>query len=102
MVFDVAMMSATQLKTDPSEILDGLFDSAVPPEQLRAMLRRIFPSIVFEGKDGRYQSFFRVQFCPGAALAVASNTACQVDEAIEYRFGLRYVPVRGKNHPYWE
>lgn len=54
------------------------------------------------GKDGRYQSFFRVQFCPGAALAVASNTACRVDEAMEYRFGLRYVPVRGKNHPYWE
>jgi len=21
---------------------------------------------------------------------------------MEYRFGLRYVPVRGKNHPYWE
>jgi len=93
---------ATQLKTNPSEILDGLFDSAVPTEQLRAMLRRLFPSIVFEGKNGRYHSFFRVQFCPGAALAVASNTACQFDEAIEYRFGLRYVPLRGKNEPYWE
>ena len=95
---------AAQMQTDPSEILDGLFDSEVPPEQLRAMLRRLFPSIVFEGKEGRYHSFFRVQFCPGAALAVASNTACQVNETIEYRFGLRYVPrVPSKKYDaYWE
>ena len=95
---------AAQMQTDPSEILDGLFDSEVPPEQLRAMLRRLFPSIVFEGKEGRYHSFFRVRFCPGAALAVASNTACQVNETIEYRFGLRYVPrVPSKKYDaYWE
>ena len=56
------------------------------------MLRRLFPSIVLEGKHGRYRSFFRIRFAAGAALAMACDTACQIDESLEYRFMLRYIP----------
>ena len=83
---------AAQLAIDPADILAGLFDAPVPPEQLRAMLRRLFPSIVLEGRTGRYRSLFRLQFAAGAALAQASNTECQIDESLECRFMLRFVP----------
>ena len=83
---------AAQLAIDPADVLAGLFDAQVPPEQLRAVLRRLFPSIVLEGRNGRYRSLFRVQFAAGAALAQASNTECQIDESLECRFMLRYVP----------
>lgn len=63
-----------QLAVDPARMLDGLLDSDVPPERLRSILSRLFPKIVFLGKEGRYTSYFRVQFAPGAALALASET----------------------------
>ena len=94
---------AAQMAIDPAVILGNLFETPLPPEQLRAMLRRLFPSIVLEGKDGRYRSFFRLQFAAGAALALASDTACQIDESMECRFMLRYVPDnRSSTGPYWE
>ena len=83
---------AAQMAIDPVAILGGLFEASLPPEQLRAMLRRLFPSIVLEGKHGRYRSFFRIRFAAGAALAMACDTACQIDESLEYRFMLRYIP----------
>lgn len=94
---------AAQMAIDPAVILGKLFEASLPPEQLRAMLRRLFPSIVLEGKDGRYRSFFRLQFAAGAALALASDTVCQIDESMECRFQLRYVPDnRTSTGPYWE
>ncbi len=94
---------AAQLRIDPAAILGSLFDTQLPPEQLRAMLRRLFPSIVLEGKDGRYRSFFRVRFAAGAAVALVSETACQIDESLECRFMLRYVPDnRSCLGPRWE
>ena len=94
---------AAQMAIDPAVILGKLFEASLPPEQLRAMLRRLFPSIVLEGKDGRYRSFFRLQFAAGAALALASDTVCQIDESMECRFMLRYVPDnRASTGPYWE
>lgn len=94
---------AAQVAIDPAAILGCLFEALLPPEQLRAMLRRLFPTIVLEGKDGRYRSFFRLRFAAGAALALASDTACQIDESLECRFMLRYVPDnRTSTGPYWE
>ena len=94
---------AAQIAIDPATILGDLFEAQLPPEQLRAMLRRLFPSIVLERKNGRYCSFFRVQFAAGAALALASDTACQIDESMECRFMVRYVPdYRTSGGPYWE
>lgn len=92
-----------QLQINPAAILDGLFEAQLPPEQLRAMLRRLFPAIVLEGREGRYRSIFRLQFAAGAALALASNTDCQINESLECRFMLRYVPDnRTSTGPYWE
>lgn len=98
---------AAQLDIEPATILAGLFDAGLPPEQLRAMLRRLFPSIVLEGKKGRYRSFFRIQFVGGAALALASKTECLIDESLEFRFMLRFVPMSGRAKkkdisPRWE
>lgn len=94
---------AAQLEIDPAAVLVGLFEAGLPPEHLRQMLRRLFPSIILEGKEGRYRSLFRIQFAAGAALAIASNTECQLGETLECRFMLRYVPDnRNKNGPRWE
>jgi site-specific DNA recombinase len=82
-----------QLNVDPAELLECVFkDTEVAPEYLRALFTRLFPSIVLEGKAGRYLSFFRIQFATGAALSLATETA-KVDEGVnELRFALRYTP----------
>lgn len=92
-----------QLDIEPASVLAGLFEAGLPPERLREMLRRLFPFIELEGKDGRYRSLFRVRFAGGAALALASGTECQIDESLECRFMLRYIPDnRMGNPPRWE
>ena len=94
---------AAQLEVEPAEILAGVFDANLPPEKLREVLRRLFPSIVLEGKEGRYRSRFRLRFAVGAALAIASETESQLNEWLECRFELRYVPDnRTGNGPRWE
>lgn len=82
-----------QLNVDPAEMLEHLFvPSEVAPEHLRALLGRLFPSIVLEGKEGRYTSTFRIRFATGVALSMVSKTSV-VDEATnEMRFELRYTP----------
>lgn len=89
---DVKAIEA-QLNADPAEMLGYLFDtSEVALEHLRALLGRLFPSIVLEGKEGRYTSFFRVQFATGVALSMTTKTSV-VDEACnELRFQLKYIP----------
>lgn len=83
---------AAQLQVDPVEVVKGLFAADVPPERMRATLARLFPSIVLEGKEGKYRSIFRIQFAPGAALAMASQTGMVMEGAVELRFELRYTP----------
>lgn len=89
---DVKAIEA-QLNVDPAEMLGYLFEtSEVAPEHLRALLGRLFPSIVLEGKEGRYTSVFRIQFATGVALSMTTKTSV-VDEACnELRFQLRYTP----------
>lgn len=92
-----------QLQIDPAGILPSLFNSGLPAEQLRAILRRLFPSVVLEGKQGRYSSIFRICFAPGAALSIASNSSCQLNQSLECRFMLRYVPDnRKESGPRWD
>ncbi len=82
-----------QMEVDPSSVLDGLFDADIPPARVRAVLARLFPEIVFEGKPrGRYESAFRIRFAPGAALAMVSGTGEIDGGEIELRFLLRYSP----------
>ncbi len=81
-----------QLRVDPRAAIEGLFDSELPPEHLRAVLARLFPSIVFLGKRGRYNSFFSVEFAAGAAMSFASETETLDTKTVTLHFCLRYTP----------
>jgi DNA invertase Pin-like site-specific DNA recombinase len=81
-----------QLQIDPRGEIEGLFDSELSPERLRAVLVRLFPAIVFLGKRGRYSSFFRVEFAAGAAMSLASNTATVDSKTVNLHFRLCYTP----------
>ena len=98
---DVKSLQA-QLEVDPRSLLTKLFDADVPPQELRSVLARLFPSVVFEGKPGRYISTFRIRLAPGVALAQASGTTVVSTQEFEGRFKLQYIPSRSKEKPgYW-
>lgn len=88
-----------QLHADPCRYIHCLFDAENPPQRLRTMLSRLFPSIVFEGKCGRYISIFKLRFAPGVAMALASGTEVITTSEIEARFALRYRPSNNRAHP---
>jgi site-specific DNA recombinase len=92
-----------QMQVDPGVLLDSVFESAIAPERLRALLARLFPEIVFEGKpDGRYTSTFRIRFAVGQALALASETDCLLSDTSQVRYQLSYHPRRkGPHEPGW-
>lgn len=90
-----------QLMVDPAQLLDGLLDADLAPQKLRALLSRLFPSVVFEGKSGRYTSFFRIRFAQGAVLAMASQTDLLEEGCIERRFKLNYKPHRRSGEAVW-
>lgn len=81
-----------QLRIDPRGLIETLFDSELAPERLRAVLSRLFPSIVFLGKLGRYSSFFRVEFAAGVAVSLASDTATLDTKTGTRYFRLCYTP----------
>lgn len=91
-VLDTAAIEA-QLQVDPRRLLSRLFDAELPTHELRTVLARLFPSVVFEGKQGRYSSTFRVRFAPGVALGMASGTTSLTEQGIEGHFKLQYIPV---------
>lgn len=96
-----AKAAEAQLKADPADLLKELFTGAVAPERLRAVLARLLPSIVFEGKQGRYRSYFCIQFAPGTALAMASGTAELGTDVVTQRFQLSYKPSRHSGEGLW-
>ena len=81
-----------QLQVDPAEVLAGLFQEDLPPHRLRTVIGRLFPSVVFLGKERRYTALFSLRFAPGIALAEASGTTAVVNEQVEMRFSLSYSP----------
>ncbi|MCE1243790.1 recombinase family protein [Oryzomicrobium sp.] len=81
-----------QLRVDPRGTIEGFFDSELPPERLRAVLARLFPSIVFLGKRGRYNSFFSVEFAAGSAMSLVSETETVDTKTVTLHFRLRYTP----------
>lgn len=90
-----------QLVADPARMLDGLLDSDMPPERLRSILARLFPSIIFMGKEGRYTSYFKVQFAPGAVLAMASHTEPVDIAGNVYTLELYYKPDNRPGEGEW-
>lgn len=100
-VLDMKAIEA-QLRVDPRQLLSKLFDAGLPPHELRTVLARLFPSVVFEGKQSRYLSTFRIRFAPGVALGMASGTTSLTEQEVEGRFKLQYIPSNQKNKPgYW-
>lgn len=98
---DVKSLKA-QLEVDPRTLLPKLFDAGLPAHEVRSVLARLFPSVVFEGKQGRYLSTFRIRFAPGVALAQASGTCVVSAIELEGRFQLKYTPSNSKEKPgYW-
>ena len=101
-VLDTAAVEA-QLQVDPRKLLSKLFDADVPPQELRTVLARLFPAVVFEGKEGRYLSKFRVRFAPGVAFGMVSGTKCLTEQEVEECFTLQYIPSNQKEKPgYWD
>ncbi|OYD52448.1 hypothetical protein CGK74_17970 [Thauera propionica] len=86
---------------DPLRVLDDLFDADIPAAQVRAVLSRLFPSVVLERKLSTYQSVFSVRFSPGVALAMLSDTKTIEEQEIELRFLLRYWPVHNFGEARW-
>jgi site-specific DNA recombinase len=64
-----------QLDIDLSVVVEAFLSDQNAPERTRALLNRVFPAIVLEGKTDRYTAIFRVEVKPGAILAEASGTA---------------------------
>ena len=64
-----------QLSVDVGKVTEMLLDGALPPEQVRSVLKQLFPRFVFLGRESRYVSNFEVEFAPGVAVAWLSQTA---------------------------
>jgi DNA invertase Pin-like site-specific DNA recombinase len=63
-----------QLDLDLSVVVDAFLSDKNAPERTRALLNRIFPSIVLVEKLHRYTAIFKFEVKPGAILAEATNT----------------------------
>lgn len=89
---------AKQVGVDISVVVDAFLSNDVAPEKTRALLQRIFPSIVLLGKADRFTAIFEVKIKPGAILAEASDTAEVNAEAV-----VKYVRLRtsGAKYPTW-
>lgn len=90
-----------QLKCDPRDYLDGLFDAGIPAHRLQAVLARLFPEIEFEGKTARRTSHFRIRFAAGVAVALASGTESILETESEAHFVLCYQQARDSVAGHW-
>lgn len=62
-----------QLNIDLSAVLDAFLADTNAPGRTRALLNRIFPSIVLVEKEDRYTAIFRIEVRPGAILVRISR-----------------------------
>ena len=68
---------ARQLQFDSANAVSGIFDAGLPAERLRAVLRGIFPRIIYHGKTSRFTTYFELSICPGAMAATGTGTEIQ-------------------------
>jgi site-specific DNA recombinase len=64
-----------QLAIDPKALVERLLDSHERPERVRALLTRLFPRVVYLGKQGWAIAEFEIEIAPGIALAEASGSS---------------------------
>ncbi|OOG22669.1 hypothetical protein B1C78_14680 [Thioalkalivibrio denitrificans] len=77
-----------QLEVDPRDLIPRIWDSNRPVAEIRSLLARLFPEIVFEGKRSRHVADVRVSLSPGIMSALASNTEPMDGSLITLRFRL--------------
>lgn len=70
-----------QLAVDPRTLLNRLFGTDVRPVEVRAMLQRLFPKMIFLSKPQRFCAEFQIELAPGVALAEASGTK-EIDDSV--------------------
>lgn len=88
-----------QLDVDLSSVIEGFLSDAEKPERTRALLKRIFPSIVLLGKEDRYTALFEVHVKPAAIVAEATATnelISEPDTIIKLR-----LRTSGSKYPVW-
>lgn len=68
-----------QLDIDLSVVVDAFLSDENAPGRTRALLNRVFPSILLKGKTDRFTAIFEVHVKPGAILAEASETTELID-----------------------
>ena len=83
-----------QLEVNPRGLTPRIFGPEVKPEQARAALRHIFPSILYLGKRSRFSSEFILEFAHGIALAELSDTAVVDGEITRLQFSVTGGPSR--------
>lgn len=77
-----------QLEVDPRDLIPRIWDSNRPVAEIRSLLARLFPEIVFEGKKSRHVADVRVSLSPGVMSALASDTEPVDGSVITLRFRL--------------
>lgn len=91
-----------QLAADPVTLLDKLWETELPPHEVRSVLHGLFPLIEFVTKRGRYAAVFRIRFAPGVAMAQVTGTAVLSSQECEGWFLLTYAPAHGMGaQAYW-
>lgn len=77
-----------QLAVDPKDLIPRIWNAKRPAAEIRSLLARLFPEIVFDGKESRYVANVRVSLSPGIMSALASDTEPVDGSLITLRFRL--------------
>jgi len=77
-----------QLEVDPRKLIPKIWRSNRPVGEIRSLLSRLFPEIIFEGKESRHVAIVRVRLSPGTMSALASDTELMEPSLVTLRFRL--------------
>lgn len=83
-----------QLDVAPGQLANMLFGPIAVPERSRAIIKRLFPSILALGKSSRFVSHFEVSIVPGVGFAEVAGTAVVDEKVIRQKFEVRTTPHR--------
>lgn len=78
--------ATAQLHADPRAFLRRLFSPSAWGEEARAVLGRLFPSVVLLGKVSRFISLYEVKVIPGVLYAEATDTDVVDEKPVTLRF----------------
>ncbi|WP_233864661.1 recombinase family protein [Paraburkholderia adhaesiva] len=73
-----------QLAVNPLEIIPALFRPGTGVEQARAVLSRVFPTIMLSARPRRFVSVWNVEVCEGAVMSSLSGTSQVIASETKY------------------